>query len=342
MIDIILNMMFYPRLAFLFYILPFIHAIPYGLPNSDDTSIGAQQSSLPTLLDSNPLTDPTLDATGAMEQSNVPEVWIIADAYTLGNWYTSTSPSMPAPDTPNPTFPTTDTSQPLLVSTALNDQRNIFNAPENQNDDEGVSTDGSNVEGSTGTLVAFRNYRHPPPLAPDDRPIVTTPNCEKQWSQDRTHWKLLSCCNLDMSKCVYYKRTHPLCNPDPKFRGPHSKFKCCADIPWEGDDGQGGPGSECSNAKNPFNVIMTPGLSTPWFKVDPKKITLPKVEPAPEPGVEVPAGGGGATKPPAEILTTPPIDTPFGTIPSQSIELPQVPEPVEGGVIEPVRPIPRL
>lgn len=333
--------MFYPRLAFLFSTLPFIHAIPYGLPNSDDTSIGAQQSSLPPLLDSNPSTDPTLDATGAMEQSNVPEVWIIADAYTLGNWYTSTSPSIPAPDTPNPTFPITDTSQPLLVSTALNDQTNIFNALENQNDNEGVSTDGSNVEGSTGTLVAFRSWRTPPPLAPADRPHFTTPNCEKQLSKDRSHEKFLSCCNFDMSQCVYFKKTHPLCNPTPRFPGPHSKFKCCADIPDEGTDGQGGPGEECLNAKNPFNVIMTPAISTPWFKVNPKKVTLPNLEPAPGPDVEVPAGGG-ATKPPAQILTTPPIDTPFGTIPSQSIELPQVPEPVKGGVVEPVGPIPRL
>lgn len=303
--------------AFLFFIVPFIHGIPYGVPDSDDTAIGSQQLSLPQLPSPEALTDPTLFAAGAMDKFNVLNGWIIADAFNIVK-SDSTNPIIPATtDTSNPFSPTTDTSQPFLLSAGLSDPTYTFNAPENQDNNEVVPTDISNVEGSTGTSVAQEyppqewpphtvpnpKWRDPPPLAPEDRPNYDTPNCEGQRSRDNSHQRFLSCCNLAKTQCVYYKRTHILCQRVPNRRGPAHPIQCCSTVPVDGKRG-----FECQNANNPFHVnvpsINTPFGGTPAVKFD---FNYPDVSiPGEDTGVFTPGDTRGVT--PGEV----PVELPVG------------------------------
>lgn len=286
--------------AFLFFIVPFIHGIPYGVPYSDDTTIGSQQLNLLQLLSPEASTDPTLYAAGVMDKFNVLNGWIIADAFNVVNSDTTnpiiptadtSNPLFPTTDTPNPFSPTTDTSQPFLLSAGLSNPTYTFNAPENQDTNGVVPTDTLNVEGSTGTLVAKKWWRNPPALAPEDRPAHDTPNCEGQKSRDRSHQRFLSCCNAAKTVCVYFKRTHELCKLIPKWRGPAHPIQCCSNIPVDG-----GSGDECQNANNPFNVNI-PSISTPFggtpdikFKVNIPDVEIPgEVTPGEAP-VEMPVG----------------------------------------------------
>lgn len=300
-ISIIQLTMFHSLLAFTFFILPFIYGIPYGIPESDDTLTGIQMPASPQLLDPGASAAPPLDAAGLTRKSNILDGWIIADAFSPGNLDASNS-IIPTTDTSqsffstadisNPSFPTTDESQALVVAAGLSDPTYDFSLPYNQGDSGGVSTDNLNVGGSTDTFdLAFRA---PPPVGPDDKPNYNTPNCEGQevyiGKKPAGRLKLLSCCNSDQSRCVYYKATHFMCQLHGKTPGgPNHPIQCCDDVPMEGSKG-----INCRNANNPFNVhipaISTPFGSTPEINY---KVDMPAVQNSGPAGEAINGAGEG-------------------------------------------------
>ncbi|MCJ1426189.1 hypothetical protein MMC29_004092 [Sticta canariensis] len=275
--------MFQPLFACVFLIPPFIHGIPYGVFDSDGTTIGIQQLDLPSLLFADASTAQPLDAAVNLDASNPP-----IPAPDTSNLYSSTTdtsiPISSTTDTSNSGFLTTDASHPSLLSAGLNDPTYTFNAPESQDNNGGVPTDDLNGGGLTDTFeIAGQPYRRPPAILPADKPRHDTPNCDGQLSQDRTHERFLSCCNADKTQCVYFKFSHDLCDLRQNWRGPLHPIQCCSDVPVEGQ-----PGVECQNANNPFRVhipaIGTPFGPTPEIKF---KVNIPEAPVEPVRGVKI-------------------------------------------------------